>query len=119
MKSNASSFISCQHMAALMLYKFGYFLPHLFLHLSWWQVSGSRDCVAVVCEMIACTEHSSAHFKQSVLIEFILLIESVQLEFTVKCRLFMVMTVLIQALCAAGTNREELICVINDEVDDM
>jgi hypothetical protein len=94
MKSNAFNFISCQQMATLMLYKWGYFLQHLFLHLSWWQVSVLRDCVAVVCEMEACTEHSSAHFKRCALIEFMLLMESLQLEFSAECRLFMVMTVL-------------------------
>jgi hypothetical protein len=94
MKIDAFNFMSCQQMAALMLCKLGYFLWHLFLRLSWWQVSVLRDCVAVVCEMEACTEHSSAHFKQSALIEFMLLMASLQLEFSAECRLFMVMTVL-------------------------
>jgi len=39
------------------------------------------DFVAVVCEMEACTEHLSGHCEQSALIEFMLLIESLQLEF--------------------------------------
>jgi hypothetical protein len=54
-----------------------------------------RDFVAVVCEMEACTAHSSAHCKRSALIEFMLLSESLHLEFTAICRLFMVMTELI------------------------
>jgi hypothetical protein len=87
MKSNASNFIIGQQMAALMLYKLGYFLQ-----LSWWQVSVLRDFVAVACEMEACTEHSSPHCKQSALIEFMLLIESLRFELTAECRLFMVTT---------------------------
>jgi hypothetical protein len=53
-----------------------------------------KEILLLLSEMEACTEHLSARFKQSALIEFMLLIESLQLEFSAKCMLFMVMTVL-------------------------
>ena len=48
MKSNASNFISRQQMAALMRYKLGHALQHLFFHLSWRQVAVLRGYVAIV-----------------------------------------------------------------------
>jgi hypothetical protein len=40
-------------MAALMHYKLGHGLQHLFFHLCWWQVTVLRGCVAIVREMEA------------------------------------------------------------------
>jgi hypothetical protein len=44
-------------MAALMRYKFGHVLQHLFFHFIWLKVSVLKGCVAVVCEIEACSEH--------------------------------------------------------------
>jgi hypothetical protein len=54
MESNASSFLTLQRLAALML-----------------QVAVLRSCVAIVHGMEACTEHLLVHFKQHAVIEFL------------------------------------------------
>ena len=53
MKNNASSFTTRQHMAALMRYKLGHVLQHLYFHVIWLRDSVLKNRVAVVREMEA------------------------------------------------------------------
>jgi hypothetical protein len=56
MKNIASNFTTRQHMAAVMRYKLGHVLQYLFFHFIWLKVSMLKGCVAILCEMEACTE---------------------------------------------------------------
>jgi hypothetical protein len=58
-------------MAALKRNKLEHVLRHLFFHLRWRKVAVLGSNVGIVCEMEAGAEHSSACFKQRVMIEFL------------------------------------------------
>ena len=101
--------ITCQQMAALKCHKLGQVLWDPFFHFSCQQVAVLRGCVAIVSEMEAYTKHSSRHFKQHAVINLWLPKESLQLKFTPKYALFMVMTVLMWALCNTGPKHTRMV----------
>lgn len=60
-------------------------------------------CVAILCESEACTEHLLVPFELHAVVAHVTAKWVSPIEFTAECRLFIVITVLMWAVCIAGT----------------